>query len=70
MEGVPRRERKRLVSGAARQGLLWPAGHREPLFLGSEPPGAGPGLSRTWPGSRFVPTDRAGSVQPLAGRKK
>lgn len=66
MEGVPRRERKRLVSGAARRGPLRPAGHREPLFLGSEPPGAGTHP----PGSCFAPTDRAGSAQPLVGRKK
>lgn len=48
MEGVPRRERKWLVSGAARQGLLWPAGHREPLFLGSELPGPEPEQDLAW----------------------
>lgn len=41
MEGAPWRGRNRLVSGAAETRAQQPAGHREPLFLGSEPWGPG-----------------------------
>lgn len=41
MEGAPWRGRNRLVSGTAETRAQQPAGHREPLFLGSEPWGPG-----------------------------
>lgn len=78
MERAPWRGRNRLVSGAAEARAGQPAGHREPLFLGSEPWEMDiHGQSRTWPSSCAVPKastqpskDFAVSCHSLAEQKK